>query len=143
MKNMKKVLAILAAMMMLFAFTACGSGDSNGSGEDSGNKAETTTEPTVGTDVDGRPIDDQSFYGKWIADSSKAVNMFDGFEITFNEDGTYDAVVTGEEVSGTWTREGEKVTIVDEYEILPCNYTYTAKGGLKMYYEGEYVGFHR
>ncbi|MGX8774345.1 MAG: hypothetical protein ACSW8G_04725 [Bacillota bacterium] len=139
---MKKITIILTVMVMLFAFAACGSGDS-GDDQDTTAKTEETTEPTVGTDVDGRPIDDQSFYGKWIADSAKAENMFDGFEITFNEDGTYDAVVTGEEVSGTWTRDGEKVTIVDEYEILPCNYTYTAKGGLKMYYEGEYVGFHR
>lgn len=144
MKNMKKVFAILAATMMLFAFSACGSGDSD-SDEVSDDAATTVeiTDPTVGTDIDGRPIDDQSFYGKWIADSGKAENMFDGFEITFHENGTYDAVVTGEEVSGTWTRNGEHVTIVDEDEILPCEYVYTAKGGLKMYYEGDYVGFHR
>ncbi len=144
MKNKKTLFAVIAVLVMLFAFGACGSGDSESEGsDDATTTTQAITDPTVGTDVDGRPIDDQSFYGKWIADSGKAVNMFDGFEITFNEDGTYKAVVTGEEVTGTWSRNGEQVTLVDEDGILPCDYVYTPKGGLKMYYEGEHVGFHR
>ena len=43
----------------------------------------------------------------------------------------------------TESRNGEQVTLVDEDGILPCDYVYTPKGGLKMYYEGEHVGFHR
>lgn len=142
---MRNAAVCLIIALMAFAFTACGDSDGADSQQDTTAKAqqEETTEPTVGTDADGRNIDDESFYGTWIADSAKADNMFDGFEITFNEDGTYDAVVTDENISGTWTRDGEKVTIVDEDEILPCNYTYTAKGGLKMIYEGTAVGFHR
>lgn len=141
---MKEVSLFVIMVVMVMAFTACGGDDENAVAKATEKATqEEATEPTVGTDVDGRNIDDQSFYGTWIADSAKARNMFDSFSITFNEDGTYQALVTEEEISGTWSREGEKVTLSDTEDILPCNYTYTARGGLKMDYEGVHIAFHR
>lgn len=146
-KSMKIITILTLTLVMGFAFTACGGGDDASDKQTDETKAvqeeNKATDPTVGTDAEGRKIDDQSFYGTWIADSARAENMFDGFQITFNEDGTYDAIVTEENISGTWTRDGERVTLSDTDDILPCDYTYTAKGGLKMNYEGMNVGFHR
>lgn len=138
------IITASVSLVMIVSFTACGD-DGNSSDNQAKTKAKTeqATDPTVSTDVDGRDIDDESFYGTWISDSGKTQALFGDFSITFNEDGTYNATVTGENISGTWSREGERVTIVDPDEILPCNYTYTAKGGLKMVYEGTAVTFHR
>lgn len=142
-KNIKVAVVVAMILMMAISFAAC-SGGKEAERSDDATKASTgKVDATVGTDADGRKIDDQSFYGTWIADSAKAENMFDGFQITFNEDGTYDAVVTEENISGIWERDGEKVTLTDDEEILPCDYTYTAKGGLKLDYEGTHIVFHR
>lgn len=143
-KLIKLIISASISVIMLASFAACGNNEDTSNNETKATtKTEQSTDPTVSTDVDGRDIDDESFYGTWISDSGKTQALFGDFSITFNEDGTYDAVVTGESISGTWSRDGEQVTIVDPDEILPCNYTYTAKGGLKMIYEGTSVAFHR
>lgn len=91
-----------------------------------------TNKHTVEKDIDGNKLSDQSFYGDWIADSEKAQSLFGDLKISFNEDGTYSAVVTGESISGTWTRDKDTITTTDPDEILPCTFTYTEDGNLKM-----------
>ena len=135
-------LALLTIALSL-AITACGSNDTDSNDNDDSSKSRQQIEATVGTDVDGRNIDDASFYGTWIGDSEKAQGLFGDLTITFNEDGTYSAVVTGESLSGTWLRDGETITISDPDEILNCTFTYTQKGGLKRIYENTPIGLHR
>ena len=142
-KVANKICLIFLTIALSIFVTACGSGNTGSTDSTNEPKSENKIESTVGTDVDGRNIDDESFYGTWIGDSEKAQGLFGDLTITFNEDGTYSAVVTRESLSGTWTREGETITISDPDEILDCTFTYTQKGGLKMIYENTPIGLHR
>ena len=56
----------------------------------------------------------EDFVGSWETVTDMADDAFGGFEITFNENKTFDAVITGEEETGKCTFEGGIVTVKNE-----------------------------
>lgn len=58
--------------------------------------------------------DIKNFIGTWNATSDEAKNYYGSLEITINDDGTFDAVVTGERFSGTWNKVDEGITYTSE-----------------------------
>lgn len=58
------------------------------------------------TNKDARELnsDAKNFYGSWTATSEKAAMYYGNLDITINKDNTFDANVTGDDYSGSWTK---------------------------------------
>lgn len=48
--------------------------------------------------------DKKNFFGSWSATSEKAKYFYGNLDISINEDGTFTANITEEDISGTWTK---------------------------------------
>lgn len=97
-KVMKKLAVVMAAMVMVLAFTACG-----------------------GEDMSSSP-----YLGKWVAETAEysgiemSVEDIFGSEVSFTleDDGTCTAVIDGEEESGKWTETDQGFNVEDEFDFV-------------------------
>jgi len=136
----KKLLAILMAAAMCLCFAACGGSDEETADDQQTQteQAEETTEATEPTEevvVKGLKYED--FIGTWETTTKNADQKFGGYKITFHEDMTFDAIVTGEEEDGNCTYENGVVTVNngildDKFQFTPDGILYvTGQGGQK------------
>ena len=56
-----------------------------------------------------------NFYGSWSATSERAKYLYGNLDITIKQDGTFDANVTDEDFSGTWTKTDYGIHFDNEY----------------------------
>ena len=56
----------------------------------------------------------EDFVGKWVTATDLADDVFGGYKITFHEDKTFDAIITGEEETGKCTFEDGITTAHNE-----------------------------
>ena len=129
----KRIFAILLAVLMCVCFAACGSSDEEGSSDqDQANAKQTEqTESTDAPIVKGLKYED--FLGTWETTTEKANEYFGGYKITFYDDMTFEAVVTGEEETGTCAFENSVVTVHNE--VLNDQFKFNEKGTLIVYGE--------
>ena len=140
----KRLLAILMAALMCLCFTACGGSDEEAADDQQATQAEQTeedaeateateeTEPTEEAIVKGLKYED--FIGTWETTTALADQKFGGYKITFHENMTFDAIVTGEEEEGSCTYENGVVTISNE--ILNDTFQFTPEGVLYVNGQG-------
>lgn len=131
---MKKITAVVISVFMLFAFAACGCTAGGGGADDSGKDKESTKGTT---DVAEVKTYEEDMLGTWHARTGMAQDLFGSFEITFNEDMTYDAVISDEKLSGKVIEIDEgRVEVQDPDEILEAEFYYNEKGNFIMLHEG-------
>lgn len=139
----KKLLAILMAAAMCLCFAACGGSDEETADdqqtqtEQAEENAEATeeTEQTEATEeavVKGLKYED--FIGTWETTTAMADQKFGGYKITFHEDMTFDAIVTGEEESGNCTYENG--VVLAENDIISDKFQFTPEGVLYVNGQG-------
>lgn len=134
----KRVLTILLGSMLVLAlclsFSACGSSQNESSSEDQEVTEEELNEDEIEENAELEAKEEamieaeenaeetpvqtdtkyEDFVGSWETVTDMADDAFGGFEITFNENKTFDAVITGEEETGKCTFEGGIVTVKNE-----------------------------
>lgn len=114
MKNSKK-LTVLLLMAFVLAFggilTACGSSSEEALDDsdidyalNEGEMDKLQVDPSKASQAQKLNEDKENFYGTWTATSPEAQNLYGHLEITINDDGTFDADITNEKFSGTWTK---------------------------------------
>ena len=130
----KRIFAILLAALMCVCFAACGSSDEEDtSSQQQSTKAEQTQEETTkALSLMGLKYED--YLGTWETTTKKADEYFGGYKITFYDDMTFDAVVTGEDESGTCTFENGVVTL--HGEVLEDQFWFNEEGTLIVQGEG-------
>ena len=131
---MKKILIILAVAVVAFgvvAFLVVGPDNDNEAPDNGKIKSESTaaTEQKVYT------YDD--FIGHWVAYSQRADDLYGGYEITFNKNMTFDAVVTGEDESDSCTFEDGYVYL--QGGILTQKFTFNEEGEMVMSGDGSAI----
>lgn len=116
-KNRFLVPALMLALVMAFCigFTGCGDDEEvtdadidyvmNEEGMDDAIKADPKDVAKAKTLNQSA----ESFIGKWTVTSDEAKDLYGNLEITINDDGTFDGNVTGEDISGTWTKTDEGI----------------------------------
>ncbi|MDO4177000.1 MAG: hypothetical protein Q4D99_05940 [Bacillota bacterium] len=131
---MKKLIAILATFVMLFAFAACGSSD-DAQGDDSSN-TQATQETMKSDGVVKVDVPNEEFYGTWTGESDKAEYLYGSLEIVINDDGTWTGDITGEKLHGTWTEEDFGIHLHDEVLEWESDLFYTEKGNFVLSEDG-------
>ncbi|MCR5034934.1 MAG: hypothetical protein K6B42_05915 [Clostridia bacterium] len=136
----KKLLAILMAAAMCLCFAACGGSDEETADDqqtqtEQANEDAEATEQTEATEeaiVKGLKYED--FIGTWETTTEMADQKFGGYKITFHEDMTFDAIVTGEEESGNCTYENG--VVLAENDIISDKFQFTPEGVLYVNGQG-------
>ena len=139
----KKLLAILMAAAMCLCFAACGGSEEETADDqqtqteqaEEDAKATEATEQTEATEeaiVKGLKYED--FIGTWETTTAMADQKFGGYKITFHEDMTFDAIVTGEEESGNCTYENG--VVLAENDIISDKFQFTPEGVLYVNGQG-------
>ena len=133
---MRKITALVLSAVILFAFSACGSNGGGGTDKEPGKNKE-TTEVTKETDVKDKKTYENDMLGTWYARTGMAQDLFGSFEITFNEDMTYDALVADEELTGKVVKLDEgKIEVQDPDKILEAEFYFNDKGNFIMLHAG-------
>ena len=88
----------------------------------------TNVDPSKAAEAEALNKDEKNFIGSWSATSEEARNLYGNLEITINADGTFDADVTGEVFSGTWTMGDSGISY--ESELMKGNIFYGNHGRL-------------
>ncbi|MBR0127574.1 MAG: hypothetical protein IJL99_04870 [Firmicutes bacterium] len=101
-KIISLILAGVFALSSAFAFTACGSGDDQQSGDDQ--TVSQLSDEELAAKAEELNKDETNFFGTWEATSNNAKYLYGHLLITINEDGTFDADITDEKFSGTWEK---------------------------------------
>lgn len=115
------LLILLMALMVAFAagLTSCGSDEevtdddidyAMNEGSDDSIKAD----PKDIAEAQALNKDVDNFIGTWKASSSEAENLYGSLEFTINEDGTFEADVTEEHFTGTWTKVDQGISYTGE-----------------------------
>lgn len=134
------VLSII--LLISFGFSACGASDENNPAKSENNTSvidsnvddETISDDpardsdeefdqllvdkankTSNKDAKSLNSDASNFYGTWSATSERAKYLYGNLDITINQDGTFNANVTGEDFSGTWTKTDYGIHFDNEY----------------------------
>lgn len=110
--NIRRLLiAFLLMVCVAFAFglTGCGSEDELSDDDidymlNEGADQPTTVDKKKASEARELNKNIQNFVGTWEATSEEARNLYGHLRITINDDGTFDADVTDEKFSGTWTK---------------------------------------
>lgn len=122
-KGSKLVLLLLMCLVLAFSMCMVGCGDDEVTDDDIDYAMNEggSDDPDSGESVKGAAKakvlnqDVSNFYGTWEATSGEAVNLYGNLKITINEDGTFDANVTDEEMSGTWTKSDTGINYKCDY----------------------------
>lgn len=117
-----KLITLLAIVLMLsfcMVFTGCGSDDELTDDDidyimNEGAEDAPEADPKQVAKAKALNQDTNNFIGKWKATSDEAKNLYGSLEISINEDGTFDADVTGESFSGTWTKVDNGISYTSE-----------------------------
>lgn len=70
------------------------------------------------------------FYGSWEATSDRAAYLYGSFEITVKEDGTWEATVSDEKLSGTWEDKGDHLHM--DNDVFSFDLSYEKSGKLLL-----------
>lgn len=132
----KTVVCLLLMTIMCIGFASCGCSDKQ---KDEAAKETTTTATQKTTEAKVYTYDD--FVGSWVSNTKTADEVYGGYEITFNKDMTFDAVVTGEEESDSCTFEDGCVSLGGG--VLTQKFTFNEDGQLITTGDGATVVFER
>ena len=112
MKKLSKVLVVFCALIIAFGLTACGD-----KGEEGGSKSDTKEKEEVVSTIEGKFVLSGMQEGENEVSKEEIVAMGGAnFFIQFNPDNTFVISVTEEELPGTYTLDGETVTMTMEGE---------------------------
>ena len=133
------LVAILCFCMVMTSGILVSCGDKNGGDEGELGDIETLeAEETTQQTEETKPIKYEDFIGSWKAnDSARADDMYGGYEITFYEDMTYVATVTGEENEGKCTFEDGFVYL--QGPILTQKFTFNELGEMQVMGDGRKI----
>ncbi|MBQ6401024.1 MAG: hypothetical protein IJI20_01920 [Firmicutes bacterium] len=110
-KKHRMLIALLLAVMVAFAFGLTGCGEEEELSDDDidymlneGADQPTTVDKKKASEARELNKNIDNFIGTWEATSEEAKNLYGHLKITINDNGTFDADVTDEKFSGTWTK---------------------------------------
>ena len=156
MKNTKKNISILLALMMVIMMTAACSKSDVASGNPPEEESQEVDADGIENEVDpnaeifyqpegnGIVFDEEyedatinlvkaepsEFYGSWEATSDRAAYLYGSFDITVNEDGTWQATVSDENLGGTWEAEDDHLHM--DNEIFSFDLSFEESGKLLL-----------
>ena len=78
--------------------------------------------------VNETTADENAFYGKWVANSNRAHYLYGNINLDIKEDGSWTGNITEEDYSGTWSYNGEYITL--ESELVNCDLFFAEDGQL-------------
>lgn len=151
---MKKFCIAILAFIMVFSFAACKSSDDGAAGDavedqivdvEDVEDGEDLTEMPEGEDVvypeevDGAKIqkvetDSSKYVGTWEGKSFHAVQLYGNLKIKVKSNGTWTANITGEDIKGTWSDEGDHLHMSSD--VFSFDLAFDKQGNLVMF-EGE------
>lgn len=136
---MKKFCIAILAFIMVFSFAACSS-DSDAAENQPEEDVELTelaesddvfySEEAEGVVVERVKTDPSEFVGSWESNSNNAVLLYGNVSINVNDDGTWTANISGEELSGAWEDKGNYLHM--DNEVFSFDLAFDEAGNLVM-----------
>lgn len=151
-KYLKKVIALLLICIlgiMAFSLAACSKNEEDAEPDENATVNEegdpvpeddpsmqdydngvTFEEEEEDAEITVKDADKADFFGKWEAKSGAAHYYYGKIEITVKEDGTWEGVITDENLSGTWEEQGQGLYLTSD--IFNCTLNFSSSGNLML-----------
>ncbi len=144
------IIAVIAAAAAVFAI-ASGRDEKSA---DSGESADMTLDQQIDEEIESLEIEEEgndfdnpaydnemedaevketnaaedAFYGKWTATSNRAHYLYGNIDLEIKNDGSWTGNITEEDYSGTWSYNGEYITL--ESDLVNCDLFFAEDGQL-------------
>ncbi len=142
MKNLKTILSVLIAAMLLLAFAGCSDNKNEKPSETAAETHKDTAEPeTAPSGTDAGESDRTAagtytgVYAKFVGDETKVTD--EEFSLILLEDGTGEHFREGTSYKVTWEQNGEDIEMTETFMGITIEYNGTIKDGELILFNGD------